>query len=60
VYDDAPAVEDATAAHFPWVVRSSELLQRFVSLDSVRETLLGADYERVAKRLIELAAPETT
>lgn len=59
VYDDAPMVEDNTAAHFPWVIRSSELLQRFVSLDSVRETLFGSDYERIAKRLIELAAPET-
>lgn len=58
VYDDAPAVEDATAAHFPWVVRSNELLQRFVALDSVRETLLGSDYERIARRLLELAAPE--
>ncbi len=55
--DQIPALQEVQG-HTPWVVRHTDRLLRFTNLDSVRDVLLGPDYEALTKRILELAAPE--
>ncbi len=58
VLDADPVADDATAAHYPQVVRFNARLVSFTSLSSQRGELFTDDFARVVTKLVELCQPE--
>ncbi|HTN86614.1 MAG TPA: hypothetical protein VL242_23095 [Sorangium sp.] len=58
VYGDVPAEEDATAAHFPWLLRRNPNLDRFTTLASVLNDLRTDQHKKLLDRIVELCTPE--
>ncbi|AUX48999.1 uncharacterized protein SOCE26_105440 [Sorangium cellulosum] len=56
--EDAPALEDETAAHFPWMISQDPDLERFASISAVKDKLLSEEYQALKRRIDALCRPE--
>jgi MinD-like ATPase involved in chromosome partitioning or flagellar assembly len=56
--ENAPALEDATAAHFPWIISQDPDLERFPAIETVKENLFSEEYGALRRRIEELCSPE--
>jgi MinD-like ATPase involved in chromosome partitioning or flagellar assembly len=55
-----PAIDDQTAAHWPWPLKRNSNLERFTSISSVQDDLRTQQHKDLLQRIEELCAPDAS